>query len=406
MKNSSLFILCVSLLFGSIYTQAQQIADTNVYYAFDKKPEFPGGNQAMMKFIATHIRYPDEARNQGVTGNVYASFVVEPDGSLSHVKIIKGLGFGCNAEVKRIIFLMPKWQPGLVGGKPVRSYVTQEVSFRMKPWGNVTRGDRIYTKVDSLPTFAVGKQGVEHFLISRLWYPKRTVRRNVVDTVYVNFVVEKDNRITQIRLMKPKTYMNAYDFEAIRVVSLLPVVRPAILDNKPARCRLYVPVVFDHKDVHLNGGQYKTAEYNFQEYKYFVPKDHMPIIHLSEKQSVQNTKIQKDSLVPDTGQIFVVVEKMPHFPGGPGAFMQYLAKHTHYPAEAVKKGCIGRIFINFVIERDGSISHIKVLRGICPSLDKEAVSVIKNMPKWIPGYQRGKPVRVSFNLPIKFTTVR
>ena len=404
MKNSVLFILCVSLLFVSVSTQAQQTADTNVHYAFDKKPEFPGGNQAMLKFIATHIRYPEEARNQGITGNVYVSFVVEPDGSLSHVKILKGLGYGCNAEVKRVILLMPKWHPGLVKEKPVRSYVAQAVSFRIKPLEKVEPDDKIYTKVDSLPTFAVGKQGVEHFLISRLWYPKRTVKRNVVDTVYVSFIIEKDNRITHIKLMKPKPHMTAYDYEASRVVSLLPVVRPALLDNKPVRCRLYVPVVFDHKDVHLNGGQYKTTEYNFQEYNYFVPKDHMPVIHLSGKQVVQNTKIQKGTVVSDTSQIFTVVEKMPHFPGGPDAFMQYLAKHTHYPAEA--KGCSGRVFIHFVVERDGSISHIKVLRGICPLLDREAVSVIKDMPKWIPGYQKGKPVRVSYNVPFKFTSIR
>ncbi len=102
-------------------------------------------------------------------------------------------------------------------------------------------------------------------------------------------------------------------------------------------------------------------------------------------------------------QIFVVVEHMPEFPGGMGALMKYLATHINYPALAKESGIQGRVFINFVVEPNGSIDHVKVLRGIGGGCDEEAVRVVKSMPKWIPGKQRGKPVRVSFNLPVKFT---
>ncbi len=102
-------------------------------------------------------------------------------------------------------------------------------------------------------------------------------------------------------------------------------------------------------------------------------------------------------------QIFMVVEKMPSFPGGMGALMTYLATHIKYPELAKESGIQGRVFINFVVEPNGSIDHVKVLRGIGGGCDEEAVRVVKNMPKWNPGKQRGKPVRVSFNLPVKFT---
>ncbi len=102
-------------------------------------------------------------------------------------------------------------------------------------------------------------------------------------------------------------------------------------------------------------------------------------------------------------EIFMVVEQMPSFPGGMGALMTYLATHIKYPALAKESGIQGRVFINFVVEPDGSIDHVKVLRGIGGGCDEEAVRVVKSMPKWIPGKQRGKPVRVSFNLPVKFT---
>ncbi len=102
-------------------------------------------------------------------------------------------------------------------------------------------------------------------------------------------------------------------------------------------------------------------------------------------------------------EIFTVVESMPEFPGGMGALMTYLAKHIKYPPLAKESGIQGKVFINFVVEPDGSISNVKVLRGIGGGCDEEAVRVVKNMPKWKPGMQRGKPVRVSFNLPVKFT---
>jgi len=121
-----------------------------------------------------------------------------------------------------------------------------------------------------------------------------------------------------------------------------------------------------------------------------------------------NTKVadyvppeQEDS-VPEQ-HIFVVVEQMPRFPGGQAALMKYLATHIKYPELAKESGIQGRVFINFVVEPDGHIDHVKVLRGIGGGCDEEAVRVVKSMPKWIPGKQRGKPVRVSFNLPVKFT---
>ena len=101
--------------------------------------------------------------------------------------------------------------------------------------------------------------------------------------------------------------------------------------------------------------------------------------------------------------IFTVVEQKPSFPGGEAALMRFLGTHIQYPALAKESGIQGRVFINFVVEPDGSIDHVKVLRGIGGGCDEEAIRVVKSMPKWIPGKQRGKPVRVSFNLPIKFT---
>jgi len=103
-----------------------------------------------------------------------------------------------------------------------------------------------------------------------------------------------------------------------------------------------------------------------------------------------------------TEEIFVVVEQQPEFPGGTTALMKFLSDNIKYPVIAQENGIQGRVIMNFVVERDGSISDVQVVRGQDPSLDKEAERVIKTMPKWKPGQQRGKPVRVRFTLPVVF----
>ncbi len=101
-------------------------------------------------------------------------------------------------------------------------------------------------------------------------------------------------------------------------------------------------------------------------------------------------------------QIFTVVETMPEFPGGQGALLQFLAKSIKYPVIAQENGIQGRVTCSFVVNKDGSIVDAEVIRGVDPSLDKEAIRVINTMPKWSPGKQRGKPVRVKYTVPVTF----
>tara|TARA_R110001583_G_scaffold74156_4_gene205574 strand:- start:1263 stop:1946 length:684 start_codon:yes stop_codon:yes gene_type:complete len=104
----------------------------------------------------------------------------------------------------------------------------------------------------------------------------------------------------------------------------------------------------------------------------------------------------------DEEHIFVIVEDMPEFPGGELALLNWIAKSVKYPTLAQENGIAGRVHLNFVINETGGIDNIVVTRGVDPSLDREAVRVIKQMPKWKPGKQRGKAVKVSFSLPINF----
>ena len=103
-----------------------------------------------------------------------------------------------------------------------------------------------------------------------------------------------------------------------------------------------------------------------------------------------------------SNKVFDVVEEMPSFPGGQGALMQYLASNIKYPVVAQENGVQGRVIVSFVVERDGSISDVRVARSVDPSLDREAQRVVKSMPRWKPGKQNGSAVRVKYTVPVVF----
>jgi len=102
------------------------------------------------------------------------------------------------------------------------------------------------------------------------------------------------------------------------------------------------------------------------------------------------------------GKVYEIVEQMPEYPGGLTALMNYLRENTRYPAAAQKAGIEGRVIVSFIVEPNGSVSNVEIVRSVDTDLDQEALRVVRQMPKWEPGKQDGNTVRVKFHLPIKF----
>ena len=111
---------------------------------------------------------------------------------------------------------------------------------------------------------------------------------------------------------------------------------------------------------------------------------------------------QKTVVSKKNQKVYDVVEQMPEYPGGMVAFMDYLIQNMKYPEDAEKQKVEGRVIANFVVETDGSISNVNVVKQVFPSLDAEAIRVLQAMPKWTPGKQNGKPVRVKYTVPVTF----
>ena len=111
---------------------------------------------------------------------------------------------------------------------------------------------------------------------------------------------------------------------------------------------------------------------------------------------------QKTIVSQKNQEVFDVVEQMPEYPGGMQALFQYMADNLKYPKDAMKQQVEGRVLVQFIVETDGSISNTEVIKRVFPSLDAEATRVISAMPKWTPGKQNGKVVRVKYTIPVSF----
>lgn len=119
----------------------------------------------------------------------------------------------------------------------------------------------------------------------------------------------------------------------------------------------------------------------------------------------QQKKLEQDSVQQTTSmadKVFDKVDEMPSFPDGQGAMMEFLSKNIKYPVVAEENGIQGQVLVKIVVKKDGTINSPKVIKSVDPSLDKEAIRVVKTMPKWIPGKQKGEPVNVSVTVPVTF----
>lgn len=127
------------------------------------------------------------------------------------------------------------------------------------------------------------------------------------------------------------------------------------------------------------------------------------VLMLSSSVNLMATTPENNPTEDKQERVFDVVEVMPQYPGGIPQMMKFIISNIKYPKDAIKKGMQGAVVVQFVVEPDGSVSNVHVVRSVFPSLDTEAVRMVKAMPKWSPGMQNGKPVRVRFNVPMRFS---
>lgn len=210
--------------------------------------------------------------------------------------------------------------------------------------------------VDSPPEFTGDFQ---LFIKNNLKYPKKAKSLGIEGKVFIEFIVEKNGTLNDFKILKNIGY--GCGEEALRVLKMSPKWEPEIQKGKTIRTKMTIPISFKIKD-------------NTQ----------------------SNKKLNTDE------EVKIMAEKMPEFPGGTKEFIKYLAANLKYPRKARESGIEGRVFIEFIVEKNGALSNIKVVKGIESSCDNESVRVLQNSPKWKAGTQKGLPVRVKMSIPIVF----
>lgn len=133
-----------------------------------------------------------------------------------------------------------------------------------------------------------------------------------------------------------------------------------------------------------------------------APEEIVSVVDFDRGTDDLNVPVQEEAPASDEDKVFTSVEQMPEFPGGQGALMSWLANHIKYPATAQENGVQGRVVVQFVVKKDGSIGDVKVARSKDPDLDREAVRVVKTFPNFTPGKMNGQPVNVWYTLPVNF----
>ncbi|MBD1365632.1 TonB family protein [Mucilaginibacter sp. ZT4R22] len=228
------------------------------------------------------------------------------------------------------------------------------------------RQGKVFMKVGQMPQFPGDEDAFDRYLAKTIRYPKAARDNNVQGRVILTFVIEKDGSVSDIKVLRG--IGSGCDEEAVRAIKASPKWIAGRQNGKKVRTQFSVPVNF------------------------------------ALESKAASVKVgQTDLSTGLTEAIFTEVEQQPGFPGGNQACATYLRTNIKYPAEARKNKIQGRVITSFVVMKDGSIGDVKVLNGIGYGADEEAVRVIKNMPKWYPGMQNGRPVNVKYTLPIAFT---
>lgn len=224
-----------------------------------------------------------------------------------------------------------------------------------------TEADKIVNSQvkDSPPTFPGGYLEMQKWIASQLKYPETAVEKGIQGRVLVKCWLSKTGNIHDVEISQGVE--KSLDDEAIRIVKSMPNWIPARHEGKLIDAQIAIDVNF----------------------------------------SLPNTSKSNTSSTNGNGT-FYIVEGMPQFPGGVEALKSFVALTLKYPEEALEKGIQGKVFVNFVVGKDGNVTNARIARGVDPLLDKEALRIVNSLPKWKPGQQAGEPVKVSYTLPVDF----
>lgn len=228
----SLFLLS-SLFATNLFAQ-------KVYKICDEEPTYPGGYISLMNFLSENIKYPEIAKANGMQGETLLSFIIEKDGTISNIEVLKSLSKECDEEAIRVLKLMPKWEPGKKKKKSIRFKMNMPISFLLT---KDKVADPIYSSFEENPEYDGGVESLSMFLMKNLRYPRIAKENGDQGKVVMTFVIEKDGSISDVKIIK--SISKECDEEAMRVLKLTPKWIPAKQKGEFVRSQYFLPITFN-----------------------------------------------------------------------------------------------------------------------------------------------------------------
>jgi TonB family protein len=221
-----------------------------IYTVVEEVPRFRGGDGARIEYLSKAITYPEKAKKDKVEGTVYVTFVIEKDGAISNVKVLRGIGSGCDEVAVKAVTEMPVWEPGKHRGQPVRVQFTMPIKFTLdskkegspENWGGINSRDEVFTVVENAPEFPGGDDARREYLTNTVVYPEAARKNGTEGTVYVTFVIEKDGKVSGAKVIRG--IGGGCDESAVNAINSMPDWKPGTQRGEPVRVQFTMPVKF------------------------------------------------------------------------------------------------------------------------------------------------------------------
>lgn len=211
-------ILCIALMLLPLLTIAQNEKTDSTFALVEKMPTFPGGQSALIAYLSGELRYPEEARQSGAEGKVVTQFVVSENGSISDIQIIRSVGCGCDEEAMRVISKMPRWEPGMRNGIPVKVYFKMPITFKLST--NHAKNTALFEA-----SYPGGEKSLEQFLKKNVSYPDEAKKDKISGDVQVKFTIQADGSLNNFQIIN--ALGSGCDEEAVRTIRSMPAWLPA-----------------------------------------------------------------------------------------------------------------------------------------------------------------------------------
>lgn len=213
-----------------------------VFMVVEEMPQFPGGTEAMMKFIGGNVKYPDQAKKDNVQGKVFVSFVIKSSGKVGDVKIARSVDPLLDAEAARVIGSMPDWKPGKQHGEAVDVAYTIPIQFALDGEQAKTEENDTFEEVEEMPQYVGGQEAMMKYISVNVKYPEQAKTDKVQGKVFVSFVVNSSGKVENTKVVRG--VHPALDAEAMRVISLMPDWKPGKQGGKAVKVAFTVPIQF------------------------------------------------------------------------------------------------------------------------------------------------------------------